>query len=67
VFEGFDVKEEKKLVFPIDHLTTVKLYQSKKINQERDFRKIKKARRRHQPCPCTWSICDCPVQKIQPF
>src|SRR5690606_12120212 len=30
LLEGFDLKEEKRKIFPIDHLTDVKLYPMKK-------------------------------------
>lgn len=41
--EGFDLKEEKKRIFPVDNLTDVKPYPTKKrVNRQKVFEKLSK-------------------------
>ena len=48
LIEGINLKEEKKQVFPVDHLTDVKPYSKKKrLSEKRDFRKTKQKGRGH--------------------
>ncbi|SDN25374.1 Predicted DNA-binding transcriptional regulator YafY, contains an HTH and WYL domains [Fictibacillus solisalsi] len=43
LIEGFDLKEEKKKIIPVDHLTDVKLYPAKKrISRKKILEKISK-------------------------
>ncbi len=42
LIEGFDLKEEKRRIFPVDNLTNVRtIPYEKKSKQEKDFRKTK--------------------------
>lgn len=43
--EGFDLKEEKKRIFPVDHLTNVKPYPTKnRVTRQKVFEKLSKQR-----------------------
>ena len=42
IIEGFDLKEEKKRMFPVDHLIHIEPYDEKKLNKKKILEKLSK-------------------------